>query len=90
MQRTNLNDLAAFVTVARERSFTRAAAKLGLSQSSLSHRIRDLEERLGIRLLTRTSAVTGSWLHDASLFDVWVGSNSDAELSGRFEITAPK
>lgn len=55
MQRTNLNDLAAFTTVARERSFTRAAAKLGISQSSLSHLIRDLETRLGIRLLTRTT-----------------------------------
>lgn len=55
MQRTNLNDLAAFLTVARERSFTKAAAKLGISQSSLSHLIRDLETRLGIRLLTRTT-----------------------------------
>ena len=55
MQRTNLNDLVAFLTVARERSFTRAAAKLGISQSSLSHLIRDLEARLEIRLLTRTT-----------------------------------
>jgi DNA-binding transcriptional LysR family regulator len=55
MQRTNLNDLVAFLTVARERSFTRAAAKLGMSQSSLSHLIRDLETRLGLRLLTRTT-----------------------------------
>jgi DNA-binding transcriptional LysR family regulator len=55
MQRTNLNDLVAFLTVARERSFTRAAAKLGISQSSLSHIIRALEERLGIQLLTRTT-----------------------------------
>ncbi len=55
MQRTNLNDLVAVMTVARERSFTRAAAKLGLSQSSLSHLVRDLEERLGVRLLTRTT-----------------------------------
>jgi len=55
MRRTNLNDLVAFLTVARERSFTRAAAKLGISQSSLSHLIRDLESRLGIRLLTRTT-----------------------------------
>jgi DNA-binding transcriptional LysR family regulator len=55
MQRTNLNDLVAFLTVARERSFTRAAAQLGISQSSLSHLIRDLETRLGIRLLTRTT-----------------------------------
>jgi DNA-binding transcriptional LysR family regulator len=58
MQRTNLNDLVAFVAVARERSFTRAAAKLGISQSSLSHLIRDLETRLGLRLLTRTSGRT--------------------------------
>src|SRR5882757_5916051 len=55
MQRTNLNDLVAFLTVARERSFTKAAAKLGISQPSLSHLIRDLEARLGIRLLTRTT-----------------------------------
>jgi DNA-binding transcriptional LysR family regulator len=55
MRRTNLNDLMAFLGVARERSFTRAAAKLGMSQSSLSHIIRDLETRLGIRLLTRTT-----------------------------------
>lgn len=55
MQRTNLNDLVAFLTVARERSFTKAAAKLAISQSSLSHLIRDLETRLGIRLLTRTT-----------------------------------
>src|SRR5260370_7207075 len=55
MRRTNLNNLVAFLTVARERSFTKAAAKLGISQSSLSHLIRDLETRLGIRLLTRTT-----------------------------------
>jgi DNA-binding transcriptional LysR family regulator len=55
MQRANLNDLLAFVAVARERSFTKAAAKLGVSQSALSHTMRDLEERLGVRLLTRTT-----------------------------------
>jgi DNA-binding transcriptional LysR family regulator len=55
MQRGNLDDLAAFVAVARERSFTRAAAKLGVSQSALSHTIRELETRLGVRLLTRTT-----------------------------------
>ena len=55
MQRGNLDDLLAFVAVARERSFTKAAAKLGLSQSSLSHTIRELEARLGVRLLTRTT-----------------------------------
>lgn len=51
----NLNDLAAFVSVAREGSFTRAAAKLGVSQSALSQTIRGLEERLGLRLFTRTT-----------------------------------
>src|SRR5215217_6789719 len=55
MHRGHLNDLQAFVLVARERSFTKAAAKLGLSQSTLSHTIRELEERLGVRLLTRTT-----------------------------------
>ena len=51
MARQNVNDLVAFLAVARERSFTRAAAKLGVSQSALSHTIRGLEERLGLRLL---------------------------------------
>jgi DNA-binding transcriptional LysR family regulator len=55
MPRENLNDLLAFLAVARERSFTRAAAQLGISQSALSHTIRGLEERLGLRLLTRTT-----------------------------------
>jgi DNA-binding transcriptional LysR family regulator len=55
MQRSNLNDLAALLAVARERSFTKAAAKLGVSQSALSHTIRELEARLGVRLLTRTT-----------------------------------
>ena len=55
MQRDNLSDLLAFVTVARERSFTKAAAKLGVSQSALSHTVTGLEARLGVRLLTRTT-----------------------------------
>src|SRR5271169_2069862 len=55
MQRGNPNDLLAFVAVGRERSFTNAAAKLGVSQSALSHTIRELETRLGVRLLTRTT-----------------------------------
>lgn len=55
MARENLNDLVAFVAVARERSFTRAAAQLGVSQSALSHTLRALEERIGVRLLTRTT-----------------------------------
>ncbi len=55
MPAEDLNDLAAFLAVARERSFTRAAAKLGVSQSALSQTIRGLEARLGVRLLTRTT-----------------------------------
>ena len=55
MARRNLYDLLAFVTVAREGSFTRAAATLGVTQSALSQAIRGLEERLRIRLLTRTT-----------------------------------
>jgi DNA-binding transcriptional LysR family regulator len=55
MKRENLNDLQAFVTVARERSFTRAAAQLGISRSALSHAMLALEARLGVRLLTRTT-----------------------------------
>jgi DNA-binding transcriptional LysR family regulator len=55
MPRPSVNDLPAFLAVAKERSFTMAAAKLGVSQSALSHTIRGLEERLGLRLLTRTT-----------------------------------
>ena len=55
MPRENFNDLLAFVAVAKERSFTKAAAQLGVSQSALSHTVRGLEERLGLRLLTRTT-----------------------------------
>ena len=55
MKRDELGDLVAFLTVGEERSFTRAAARLGTSQSSLSHTVRRLEERMGVRLLTRTT-----------------------------------
>lgn len=55
MRRDELNDLAAFAIVAREASFTRAAATLGMSQSALSHAMRALEERLKVRLLARTT-----------------------------------
>lgn len=55
MRRDELGDLAAFLAVAEERSFTRAAARLGTSQSALSHTVRRLEARLGLRLLTRTT-----------------------------------
>ena len=55
MPRETMADLVAFLAVARERSFTRAAAQLGVSPSALSHTIRKLEERIGVRLLTRTT-----------------------------------
>jgi DNA-binding transcriptional LysR family regulator len=55
MLRENVTDLLFFLAVARERSFTRAAAQLGVSQSALSHTVRQLEERMKIRLLTRTT-----------------------------------
>jgi len=55
MDRDNASDLLAFLAVARERSFTRAAAKLGMSQPALSQIVRALEERLGVRLLSRTT-----------------------------------
>ncbi|HEV7439488.1 MAG TPA: LysR family transcriptional regulator, partial [Methylobacterium sp.] len=55
MLRESLNDLLAFVAVARARSFTRAAAQLGVSQPALSQTVRGLEARLGVRLLARTT-----------------------------------
>src|ERR1700727_1942451 len=55
MKRDDLNDLAAFAVVAEQGSFTRAAAQLGMSQSALSHAMKALEERLGVRLLSRTT-----------------------------------
>ena len=55
MARENLNDLSAFVAVAQAHSFTKAAARLGISPSALSHAMRGLEERLGVRLLARTT-----------------------------------
>src|SRR5271154_3829194 len=55
MQRGHLDDLLAFLAVGRQRSFTKAAATLGVSQSAVSHTIRELEARLGVRLLTRTT-----------------------------------
>ncbi len=55
MRRGHLDDLVAFLAVAREQSFTKAAARIGVSQSALSHTMRALEARLGVRLLTRTT-----------------------------------
>jgi len=69
MSRENLNDLRAFVVVARERSFTRAAAQLGLSRSALSHAMSALESRLGMRLLTRTTRSVSTTEAGARLFE---------------------
>ncbi len=69
MASENYNELAAFVVVARELSFTRAAAKLGVSQSALSQTIRSLEQRLGLRLLTRTTRSVAATEAGLRLFD---------------------
>src|SRR3954454_23118379 len=72
MQRGTLDDLASFVAVARERSFTRAAKKLGVSQSALSHTMRDLEARLGVRLLSRTTrSVSLTEAGERLLHSIW-------------------
>ena len=76
MRRENVSDLLAFLAVARERSFTKAGAKLGVSQSALSHTIRALEERLGLRLLTRTTR---------SVSPTEAGERLLASVGGRFE-----
>src|SRR5579871_5651367 len=55
MTRDRISDMIAFLAVARERSFTRAGAKLGVTPSALSHALKALEEQLGIRLLARTT-----------------------------------
>ncbi len=60
MPRQDFNDLLWFLAVAEEKSFTRAAAKLGITQSTLSHTIKRLESRMGIRLLTRTTRSVGT------------------------------
>lgn len=69
MAKENLNDLQAFVVVARERSFTRAAAQMGLSRSALSHAMLALEARLGVRLLTRTTRSVSTTEAGARLLD---------------------
>lgn len=88
MARRNLNDLLAFVTVAREGSFTRAAAALGVTQSALSQTIRALEERLQIRLLTRTTRSVSSTPAGERLLQA-IGSRFDeieAELDALTEL----
>ena len=88
MARRNLNDLLAFVTVAREGSFTRAAAALGVTQSALSQTIRAMEERLQIRLLTRTTRSVSSTPAGERLLQA-IGSRFDeieAELDALTEL----
>jgi DNA-binding transcriptional LysR family regulator len=88
MSRSNVNDLLAFLAVARERSFTKAAAKLGVSQSALSHTIRGLETRLGIPLLTRTTRSVSPTQAGDRLFQS-VGpkfDDIDAELTALSEL----
>lgn len=70
MPNENLNDLHAFVAVARERSFTKAAAQLGVSRSALSHAMLALEARLGVRLLTRTTRSVSTTEAGARLLNV--------------------
>jgi len=99
MRRDEIADLAAFVVVAEERSFTKAATRLGMAQSALSQIVRRIEERLGVRLLSRTTrsvapteagerliATLGPMLHD---LDVAVASLSDLRdrPSGTIRIT---
>ena len=67
MDRKTLSDLVAFAAVAQERSFTRAAARLGLSQSGLSHLVNGLERRLGLRLLARTTRTVATTAAGARL-----------------------
>lgn len=84
MNRQDLADLSAFTTVARERSFTRAAARLGVTPSALSHAMRGLEERLGLRLLNRTTrSVTPTEAGDRLLGSIGPRLDEiEAELAG--------
>ncbi|EAB4195013.1 LysR family transcriptional regulator [Salmonella enterica] len=99
MKRDEIADLMAFVTVAEERSFTRAAARLGMAQSALSQIVRRTEERLGLRLLTRTTrsvvpteagehllSVLGPMLHDLDSALTSLGDLRDRP-SGTIRIT---
>src|SRR5918992_5624368 len=88
MQRGDLDDLLLLVAVGQERSFTKAAAKLGVSQSALSHTIRQLEERLGVRLLTRTTRAVAPTEAGQRLLD-GIGAHFDeieAQVDGLGEL----
>ncbi|WP_321792537.1 LysR family transcriptional regulator [Burkholderia pyrrocinia] len=80
MLKENLSDLQAFVVVARERSFTRAAAQLGLSRSALSHAMLTLEGRLGVRLLTRTTRSVSTTEAGARLLNAVAPQFDEIEL----------
>jgi DNA-binding transcriptional LysR family regulator len=80
MTKENLNDLMAFVVVAQERSFTRAAAQIGISRSALSHSMRALEARLGIQLLTRTTRSVSTTEAGARLLGVIAPRINEIEL----------
>jgi DNA-binding transcriptional LysR family regulator len=102
MKREDLTDLAAFVAVAEERSFTRAAARLGMSQPALSYAIKVLENRLGIRLLARTTRSVGTTEAGQRLLETLrpafdtIGAELQAlrdaggEISGNLRITMVK
>ena len=77
MRRDNVNDFLAFIAVARERSFTKAAAKLQVSQSALSYTVRTLEARLGLRLLTRTTRSVSLTEAGERLLDRSIGPRFD-------------
>lgn len=79
MKRDELGDLLGFLAVAEERSFTRAAARLGTSQSSLSHVVKRLEERLGIRLLHRTTRSVAPTEAGARLLETLVPAFAEVE-----------
>jgi DNA-binding transcriptional LysR family regulator len=88
MNREDASDLLAFLAVARERSFTRAAAKLGMTQSALSQIIRNLEERIGVRLLNRTTrSVTPTQAGERLFLSIGPKFNDmDAELAALSEL----
>jgi len=102
MKRDDLHDLAAFAVVAEQRSFTRAAAELGMSQSALSHAMKALEERLGVRLLSRTTRSVSTTEAGETLLrhlrpalaDIASGVDAASalrgKLSGTLRITATK
>src|SRR4051794_9378687 len=85
----NVNDPLAFLAVAKERSFTKAAAKLGVSQSALRHTIRQLEARLGVRLLTRSRERVEIGTSEAALSNSNVCAHFEMSARDRLELKVP-